>query len=144
MTTHLENMRRNDALKQQQNPDTDDEKVNQIGKSNLDKWLQALLLKGMESAGSSPGRDTPLQILSPALSQISVAAMRESLERARQQVRNPNTLCFPRLPTLIEKTLMKPYFGSGAHCQRQRERRATQELARRLAPEAELEAPVGA
>jgi len=92
LTTHLENMRRTDAREQIPNPDTDsDEQVKQIGKSNLDKWLQALLVKGTASAGSSPGRDiTPLEILSPALSQISEVAVRESLERARQQVRSPH------------------------------------------------------
>ncbi|KAG0621493.1 hypothetical protein M758_3G024700 [Ceratodon purpureus] len=84
LTTHLDNMRRNEA-RDHQSADTDDERLRQIGKSNLDKWLQALLFKDVVSAASSPGRDTPLPLHSPALSQISVAAMRESLELARHQ-----------------------------------------------------------
>lgn len=83
LATHLDNMRRNEA-RHHQSADTDDERMKEIGKSNLDKWLQALLFKDVASAASSPGRDT-LQLHSPALSQISVAAMRESLERARHQ-----------------------------------------------------------
>jgi hypothetical protein len=85
LATHLDNMQRNEA-RHHQSANTDDEKMKEIGKSNLDKWLQALLFKDVASAASSPGRDTPLQLHSPALSQISVAAMRESLERARHQV----------------------------------------------------------
>lgn len=85
LTTHLENMR---GRKNQQ-PDADtvdnEEKVKRMGKSNLDKWLQALLVKGMESAGSSPGHYSPRQLLSPTFSHINLIAMRESLERARQQ-----------------------------------------------------------
>jgi len=86
LRNHLDNVRRNDARQQHQITDVDDEKLKEIGKSNLDKWLQLLLFKDVESAGSSPGRDTPLQIVSPALPHISVAAMRESLERASHQV----------------------------------------------------------
>lgn len=84
-------MRRNEA-RHHQSTDTDDERLKQIGKSNLDKWLQALLFKDAASAASSPGRDTPH---SPALSQISVAAMRESLELARHQV-NKKGHCYIR------------------------------------------------
>lgn len=85
LTTHLNNIRRNDASKQHQSCDVDDEKLREIGKSNLDKWLQVLLFKDTESAGTSPGRETPDQTSSTTLSSISVAAMRESLDRARHQ-----------------------------------------------------------
>lgn len=99
LRNHLENVQRNDAKQQQQqhhqsqSMDIDDEKVREIGKSNLDKWLQLLLFKDVESTCSSPGRDTPhAQIVAPGLSHISVAAMRESLERASHQVSlNPIT-----------------------------------------------------
>lgn len=88
LTTHLENMR--GRKNQQPNADTDtEEKVKRMGKSNLDKWLQALLVKGMESAGSSPGHCSPRQLLSPSFSHINLIAMRESLERARQQQVSP-------------------------------------------------------
>lgn len=86
LDTHMDNVRQNDA-KQHQSNDIDEEKLKEIGKSNLDKWLQVLLFKDAESPCSSPGRGTPLQATSPALSSMSVAVMRESLERARQQVR---------------------------------------------------------
>ncbi|KAG0599265.1 hypothetical protein M758_12G138900 [Ceratodon purpureus] len=82
LKTHLDNVRETDA-RQPHPTDVDDEKLKEIGKSNLDKWLQALLFKDAESVCSSPGHDTPaLQITSPALSQLSMAAMRESLELA--------------------------------------------------------------
>ncbi|XP_024363029.1 uncharacterized protein [Physcomitrium patens] len=84
LDTHMDNVRQNDA-KQHQSNDIDEEKLKEIGKSNLDKWLQVLLFKDAESPCSSPGRGTPLQATSPALSSMSVAVMRESLERARQQ-----------------------------------------------------------
>lgn len=91
LRNHLENVQRNDAKQQQQHHqsqsmDIEDEKVREIGKSNLDKWLQLLLFKDVESTCSSPGRDTHGQTASPGLSHISVAAMRESLERASHQV----------------------------------------------------------
>jgi len=86
LRNHLDNVRRKDARQKDQSADVDDEKLKEIGKSNLDKWLQVLLFKDVESTRSSPGRDTPLQTVSPALSHISVAAMRESLERASHQV----------------------------------------------------------
>lgn len=86
LATHLDKVRRNDA-RQHQSADADDEELKDIGKSNLDKWLQVLLFKDVESARSSPGRDAPLQTISPALSSISVAAMRKSLELASHQDR---------------------------------------------------------
>ena len=88
LTTHLDRIRRNEAA--QTIPDTDDEKVRQIGKSNLDKWLQVLLFKDVDSGGSSPGQESPLhRALSPALSQMSIAAMRGSMElqASRDQVK---------------------------------------------------------
>lgn len=89
LTTHLDRIRRNEAA--QTIPDTDDEKVRQIGKSNLDKWLQVLLFKDVDSGGSSPGQESPLhRALSPALSQMSIAAMRGSMElqASRDQVKD--------------------------------------------------------
>jgi hypothetical protein len=94
LKTHLDNVRKIDP-RQHQPADVDDEKLKEIGKSNLDKWLQALLFKDAESVSSSPGRDA--QITSPALSQISMAAMRESLELASRQVRRPPTFPFTAL-----------------------------------------------
>lgn len=88
LTTHVERIRRNEAASQQASS-SDDEKIRQVGKSNLDKWLQVLLFKELDSAGSSPAQDSPLhRALSPALSQLSMAAMRGSmeLEIARDQV----------------------------------------------------------
>ena len=78
-------MRRNEA-RNHRNAVTDDERLRQIGKSNLDKWLQALLFKDVRSTVSSPGRDSSLLLHSPTLSQISVGAIRESLELARHEV----------------------------------------------------------
>ena len=42
VTTHLYNMRQGEHQ-------SEDEKVKQMGKSNLDKWLQALLFKDAAS-----------------------------------------------------------------------------------------------
>jgi len=68
LTTHVDRGQRNEAAAQQ-TPNLDDEEKWQIGKSNLDKWLQALLQKDGDSAGSSPANESPLLgVVSPVLS----------------------------------------------------------------------------
>ncbi|KAG0604219.1 hypothetical protein M758_10G154000 [Ceratodon purpureus] len=84
LATHIERIRKTEAGRQQA-CDTDDEKVRQIGKQNLDKWLQVLLFN-VESAGPSPGQDSPLhRAFSPALTQMSIAAMRGNLNLEANQ-----------------------------------------------------------
>lgn len=89
LTTHLHDIQRKDGRMQQS--DIDDERTRKIGKLNLDKWLEVLLFKNGESTSSSPDQpDVSLnRVFSPALSQISMAAMRGSMELqegARDQV----------------------------------------------------------
>ncbi|KAH9531318.1 hypothetical protein CY35_19G032400 [Sphagnum magellanicum] len=81
LTTHVERIRRNEASAHYSSPNIDDEKICELGKSNLDKWLQALLHEA-ESAGSSPTHGSPLHIAlsSPAQSPHSMAAMHMSTE----------------------------------------------------------------
>ncbi len=75
----MERIRRNEASAHYSSPNIDDEKICELGKSNLDKWLQALLHEA-ESAGSSPTHGSPLHIAlsSPAQSPHSMAAMHMS------------------------------------------------------------------
>ncbi len=73
LTTHVDRGQRNEAAAQQ-TPNFDDEEKWQIGKSNLDKWLQALLQKDGDSAGSSPANESPLlSVVSPVLSTTRAA-----------------------------------------------------------------------
>lgn len=73
LTTHVDRGQRNEAAAQQ-TPNLDDEEKWQIGKSNLDKWLQALLQKDGDSAGSSPANESPLlSVVSPVLSRARAA-----------------------------------------------------------------------
>ena len=90
LATHIERIKKSEEGKQQAS-DTDDEKVRQIGKQNLDKWLQVLLFN-VES--TPPGQASPLhRALSPALTQMSIAAMRGSLnlEANQDQVAKQHT-----------------------------------------------------
>ncbi len=73
LTTHVNRVQRNEAGAEQ-GSDSQDEEQWQIGKSNLDKWLQVLLQKDGDSAGSSPAHDSPLHnVFSPALSTARAA-----------------------------------------------------------------------
>ncbi len=73
LTTHVDKGQRNEAAAEQ-TPNLDDEEKWQIGKSNLDKWLQALLQKDGDSAGSSPANESPLlSVVSPVLSTARAA-----------------------------------------------------------------------
>ncbi|KAG0583524.1 hypothetical protein KC19_3G143800 [Ceratodon purpureus] len=65
---------------------SDDERIREIGKSNIDKWLHVLLdeefprisTDGAAQSSDSPGSGQPP--LSPALSALSMAALRGSVE----------------------------------------------------------------
>uniref|UniRef100_A0A7I4FD07 Myb-like domain-containing protein n=1 Tax=Physcomitrium patens TaxID=3218 RepID=A0A7I4FD07_PHYPA len=114
LATHLDKVRRNDA-RQHQSADADDEELKDIGKSNLDKWLQVLLFKDVESARSSPGRDAPLQTISPALSSISVAAMRKSLELASHQRRRECRKTEEPVGNLAEEAQREASAGAGKY-----------------------------
>lgn len=85
LDTHPDGIFQADSRKSQSS-DADDEKLRKIGKQNLDKWLQVLLFN-VESAGSSPGQVSPLHraFSDPPFSQISVAAMRGTLDLETNQ-----------------------------------------------------------
>jgi hypothetical protein len=87
LTTHVDRGQRNEAAAQQ-TPNFDDEEKWQIGKSNLDKWLQALLQKDGDSAGSSPANESPLlSVVSPVLSTARAATCENmDLEVGQDQV----------------------------------------------------------
>jgi hypothetical protein len=65
---------------------SNDEKIREIGKSNIDKWLHVLLdeesprrsTEGAAQSSDSPDSSQPP--LSPALSDLSMAALRGSVE----------------------------------------------------------------
>lgn len=94
ISTHEDKIKSAEAAALDQiNPD--DERMREIGKSNIDKWLHVLLdddcprlstdLTTAQSSGS-PENDQPP--LSPALSALSMAALRGSveMEEARDDV----------------------------------------------------------
>ncbi|KAH9567713.1 hypothetical protein CY35_03G039400 [Sphagnum magellanicum] len=102
LTTHVDRGQRNEAAAQQ-TPDFDDEEKWQIGKSNLDKWLQALLQKDGDSAGSSPANESPLlSVVSPVLStaraamcgnmDLEVGQDQDSLKRVGESMDKPKGL----------------------------------------------------
>jgi hypothetical protein len=64
----------------------DDEKIREIGKSNIDKWLHVLLdeefprISTDEASPPSSSPNSGQPPLSPALSALSMAALRGSVE----------------------------------------------------------------
>jgi hypothetical protein len=97
LTTHVNRVQRNEAGAEQ-GSDSQDEEQWQIGKSNLDKWLQVLLQKDGDSAGSSPAHDSPLHnVFSPALSTARAATtgsvdLEDSLKLAGENTGKPKGL----------------------------------------------------
>ncbi|CAM6051286.1 unnamed protein product [Sphagnum compactum] len=97
LTTHVNRVQRNEAGAEQ-GSDSQDEEQWQIGKSNLDKWLQVLLQKDGDSTGSSPAHDSTLHnVFSPALSTARAATtgsvdLEDSLKKAGENTGKPKGL----------------------------------------------------
>lgn len=84
ITTHEDKIKSAESAAQL--TDLDDEKMREIGKSNIDKWLNVLLNQecprlSLDGAEHSAGRlDTHHSPLSPAMSTLSMDALRGSEE----------------------------------------------------------------
>jgi len=97
LTTHVNRVQRNEAGAEQ-GSDSQDEEQWQIGKSNLDKWLQVLLQNDGDSAGSFPAHDSPLHnVFSPALSTARASTtgsvdLEDSLKKAGENTGKPKGL----------------------------------------------------